>query len=114
MHWKQSTLADSYKNQPEWTASALFPTPTSFVDALPSFCLLAVPPGSKGFVDALRCMLFTHSYRYLVACTSAPFAAADGEGSTQPELQGGLERRSWHAWDLVPAAPSDTHPLMSA
>ena len=22
MHWKQSTLADSYKNQPEWTASS--------------------------------------------------------------------------------------------
>ena len=50
----------------------------------------------------------------LVACTSAPLAAADGEGSAQPELQGGLERLSWHARDLVPAAPSDTHPLMSA
>ena len=44
--------------------SALFPTPTSFVDALPSFWPLAVPPGSKDLVDTLRCILITHSYRF--------------------------------------------------
>ena len=34
----------------------------------------------------------------LVACTSAPFAAADGEGNTQPELQGGRFSKPEDAW----------------
>ena len=50
----------------------------------------------------------------LVARTSASFAAADGEGNAQPELQGSLERRPWHARDLITATPADAHPPTSA
>jgi hypothetical protein len=47
----------------------------------------------------------------LGACASTPFTSAYSEGKAQPELQGSLERRPWHARDLANCACrcSSTH-----